>query len=53
MCNESQLKIRVVSNTPSGQALKNFQKKLYQLHQNNKLKSMSNSATNSGTAKKQ
>ena len=31
MYNDSQLKINIVSNKPSDQALKNFQRKLYQL----------------------
>lgn len=34
MYNVSKLKITVVSNIPSSKALKNFQKKLYEIQQN-------------------
>jgi len=34
MLNNNKLKIIVVSNTPSNTALKNFQKKLYEIQQN-------------------
>ncbi len=34
MCNDNKLKIIVVSNIPSSKALKNFQKKLYEIQQN-------------------
>jgi hypothetical protein len=37
MSSESKLKITVIANKPSSQALKQFQKKLYQLQKNNEL----------------
>lgn len=37
MRNDSQLSITVMSNKPSDQALRNFQRKLYQLQQSNEL----------------
>jgi hypothetical protein len=36
------LKIIVISNTPSNQALKNFHEKLYQVHKNKKIKEQIN-----------
>lgn len=53
MHNDSRLKITVMSNKPSEQAIRDFQKKLHQLHKSNVLKTMSGSANNSKTAKKQ
>ncbi|MDJ0306800.1 hypothetical protein [Dehalobacter sp.] len=37
MSGESKLKITVIANKPSNQALRQFQKKLYQLQKNNEL----------------
>jgi len=52
MQNDSQLKITVISNRPSEQALKSFQKKLYQLHRSDELKKTNCSAYNSNNTKK-
>lgn len=41
MCNDYKLKITVMSNKPSDQALKIFQKKLYQLQISNEQNKMS------------
>lgn len=37
MCNEIKMNITIITNKPSDQALKNFQKKLYQLQKSNEL----------------
>ncbi|WP_313558998.1 hypothetical protein [Ruminiclostridium cellobioparum] len=44
MYNDSQLKIVVVSNKPSDQALKSFHKKLHQLQTKNELNKLINPA---------
>lgn len=33
MCNENKMKITITANTPSERALKEFQRKLFEIHQ--------------------
>jgi len=51
MYNDSQLKITIVSNKPSDQALKSFQRKLYQLLTRKELNEAINSVYDNKTVK--
>lgn len=53
MCNDIKLKITFMTNTPSDNALKNFQKKLYQLQKSNELNKLIHPANDNKAVKPQ